>query len=71
MWPFKRKRTFNLDIFMKSGNVIEIDDVIKYSIDTIGDEAVRLEIFYHARSKRRLLIKTIALSQIEAVVRQD
>lgn len=71
MWPFKRKRTFNLDIFMRSGNVIKVDDVVEYDVKNRGSEVISLKIIYHPKSKVRLMISTIDLEQIEGIVCYD
>lgn len=66
---FNIKRPFSLRIFMRSGNVIEIDGVTDYTIRNEGDEISSLRVAQKPKASRRLLVSTIALTQIEAVVR--
>jgi hypothetical protein len=60
-----------LEIFMRSGNKIVIDGVSEYKIKNSGDEITGLTLTQDEHATRLLLVKTIALSQIEAVVRVD
>jgi uncharacterized protein YrrD len=53
---------------MKSGNSFSIDNISDYTINNKGDEINGLEL--HQKKyfwSTKLLVKTIALSQIEAV----
>lgn len=61
-----------LEIYMKSGNVIKIDRVDDWSVEADGDSVVNLSIVQNKSffgKTRKLLMSTIALSQIEAIVR--
>jgi hypothetical protein len=57
-----------LVIYMKSGNQIKIRGIRGYKIENRGDEivGVTIERWWWARGQR-LLVKTLALSQVEAV----
>lgn len=63
-----------LDIYMKSGNVITIRHIESYEIKNNGDEIVSLMLEKEKRfgltRHAGLVVKTIALTQIEAVVRR-
>ena len=64
MWPFKR--TITLRLYMKSGNVIEIDRIKDYTIKNEGNAIVGLNLTWK-NPRQQLLVKTIDLTQIEAV----
>lgn len=57
-----------LTIYMKSGNVITLRNIKEYEIGNRGDEVVHFKITTGLFCSKRLLVKTIALNQIEAVV---
>ena len=58
----------HMTIFMKSGNQIELPGVKEYEIGNQGDVIVKLKIVWSWwKTGPRLLVKTIALSQIEAI----
>lgn len=62
----------NLTIYMKSGNAIKLTQVKDYTIKNTGNEISSLLIEQDLSwwlFPRRLLVKTVDLSQIEAVVR--
>ena len=65
MWPFGPK-TFTLNVYMKSGNVIVLDGIKDYEIKNQGDDIVGFKIEWH-KPKHQLLVKTLDLLQIEAV----
>jgi len=61
-----------LNIYMKSGNVIHIHGVKSWDANKTGDRVSFLKITYtwfalHVYCKERLLVKSINLSQIEAI----
>jgi hypothetical protein len=60
-------KTFNLNIFMKSGNVIKLDSILSYKIEW-GFEGLctHFELSWH-KPKTRLLVKSIDLKQIEGI----
>jgi hypothetical protein len=60
-----------LNIFMKSGNKIEVYGVKNWEIKYSGDVITGLSIAYRFFSLKsdRLIIGSIALSQIEAITR--
>lgn len=64
-----------LTIYMKSGNAIVTTGVKEYEIENKGNEIVGLKLVYlpelvlKATFRKKLLVKTVDLSQIEAVVR--
>jgi hypothetical protein len=63
-----------LKIYMKSGNVIALSGIEEYKIENTGNEITSLEItqkhkIFGVFPSTRLLVKTIALDQIEAVTR--
>lgn len=64
-------KTMKLNIFMKSGNKIEVYGVKKWEIKYSGDSITGLSITYRLFSLKsdRLIIGSIALSQIEAITR--
>jgi hypothetical protein len=66
MWLFNRPKTFTLNIYMKSGNVIRLDGIKEYEIKNQGDDIVGFQIEWH-KPNQRLLVKTLDLRQIEAV----
>lgn len=62
----------NLTIYMKSGNAIKLTGVKDYKIENIGNNITGITLTQDLHwwlFSRRLLVKTINLSQIEAVVR--
>lgn len=56
-----------LNFYMKSGNVIRVDGVIKYRIENRENEIVSLMIEQRESAKVDLAVKTVALDQIEGV----
>ena len=60
-----------LNIFMKSGNKIEVYGVKNWEIKYAGDVITKLSIDYRWLSLKsdRLIVGSIALSQIEAITR--
>ena len=62
---FTRKMT--LEIYMKSGNMIQINRVTEYSFSTNSDGVTKLSMTQQ-HGGRKLLVSTIDLNQIEAVV---
>ena len=60
-------RLYRLQFFMRSGNQFILDGVESYEIENRGDEIFRLHLKQKG-SRNRLLVKTIALAQIEAIV---
>lgn len=60
---------FSLTLYMKSGNRIEIDRISEYEFRSEGDRIVGIRLVQSLKAKNRLLVKTIALDQIEAVTR--
>lgn len=58
-----------ITIYMKSGNRISLWGVKDYNMHTRGDSVILLELHYRWYARKRLLISTIALGQIEAVVK--
>lgn len=62
------KPSFALSIYMKSGNVIECTHVIDYNVEYRGDDITSLSLEQKFKGSR-VIVETLALSQIEAVVR--
>jgi hypothetical protein len=62
---FTHKMT--LEIYMKSGNMIQINRVTEYTFNNNSDGVNKLSMTQH-NGGRKLLVSTIDLSQIEAVV---
>ena len=59
-----------LRIYMKSGNCIVLPHVKEYKITNRGDEIIGVELKRRGIwSGENLLVKTIALSQIEAITK--
>lgn len=59
-----------LTIYLKSGNKIVLPFIKDYNIRNSGDEIISLEIVRHSFwPGQKLLVKTIALSQIEAITK--
>lgn len=59
-----------LTIYLKSGNKIILPFVKDYKIQTRGDEIIGLEIVRrNIWPGQRLLVSSIALSQVEAITR--
>ena len=57
-----------LTFYMKSGNRIRVRGVKEYTINNAGNEIIGLSLkYYWFRFGKRLLVKTMDLSQIEAV----
>lgn len=56
-----------LNFYMKSGNVIRVDGVVKYRIENRENEIVSLMIEQRESAKVDLAVKTVALDQIEGV----
>ena len=61
-----------LKIYMKSGNIIKLYGVEEYKIENIGNEIVGITLKQKHRIfgvilADKLLVKTIALDQVEAV----
>lgn len=56
-----------LNFYMKSGNVIRVDGVIKYRIENRENEIVSIMVEQRLHSKVDLAVKTVALDQIEGV----
>ncbi len=62
-----------LTFYMKSGNTIRIDGVAAYTIKQSADDPdaiVSLNLTQRNNQRTSLLVKTIALSQIEAITRE-
>lgn len=57
-----------MHIYMKSGNVIEIDKVKDIEIDIVGNEITRFNIDRSTKAKNLLFVSSLNLSQIEAIV---
>ena len=59
-----------LDIYMKSGNVIRVDDVGKWKIESTGDEITSIEISRTTSKSgcRGFILASLCLPQIEAIV---
>ena len=58
-------------IYMKSGNVIDIDGVEDFKIKYCGDEITSLTISVNKDARKRLVVQSIALSQIEAISQEE
>lgn len=58
-----------LKIYMKSGNVITQSGVSDYQIAYEGNEIKRLSIDLYWWGRRRLIMSSLDLSQIEAITR--
>jgi hypothetical protein len=63
----KRTPVYFVELYMKSGNVVMIDNVLSYSFENSGNEITGVSIQQRQRG-RRLLVKTIDMTQIECVV---
>ena len=63
---FKKKPT-TLTFYMKSGNSIVIDGVTEWSIKTSGGSVTSVTLTQR-HDKRKLILSTLNLDQIEAVV---
>lgn len=63
------EETFALQILFKSGNAIVIDKVAEYKFDYRENEITGVALRQTPKAKNRLLVGTIALDQIESVVR--
>jgi len=65
-----------LNVFMKSGNVINLDQVEEYNVKGLSiqqSEGVNtkfIQIAQKKTAKRRLLAPTLILSQVEAIVEE-
>jgi hypothetical protein len=57
-----------LEIYMKSGNIIELDSIVDYEFET-GVGVTKLKLTWDPKAKRKLLVTTLTLEQIEAVCR--
>jgi hypothetical protein len=55
-----------LEIYMKSGNVLVLDNVKDWKSENRGDALTRLEVSWK-NPRRQLLVATIALSSVEAI----
>ena len=67
--PFKK--VFTAHIFMKSGNVLILDKVSEINIKYIGNEIMSLNISQSKKVDVELFAASLALDQIEAIVRRD
>lgn len=61
-----------LNIYMKSGNVIPVHGVKEWKANTRGNSVITLSIAYtrfamRVYSRERLIVRSIDLSQIEAI----
>lgn len=61
-----------MTIYMKSGNTIHLKNIKDYTIGNTGNEITKIELtqkdkFLGIFKYKKLLIKTIAMDQIEAV----
>jgi hypothetical protein len=63
-----RTKTFGLEIYMKSGNVISLDGVTEYSFENKGNEIISFSVKRY-NAKYQILAKTVDLTQIEAIVK--
>lgn len=54
-------------IYMKSGNKLVQRGVKEYSVKHVGDDITGLSVKVHFWARLRVLVGTVALSQIEAV----
>lgn len=57
---------------MKSGNVIQLKGIKGYNIEYSGDDIRSLRLIHYGwllKPRRRLIVPTINLSQIEAITR--
>ena len=66
---WRSEENLKLVIYMKSGNKITVHGVAKYEINNRGDDIIGMTIekFWWWQHGSGLLIKTLSLSQIEAV----
>lgn len=62
---------FILHIHMKSGKTIKVDGIKNYTINYTGNEITGLKLEYAYTAKRRLIVQSLALDQVEAIERED
>ena len=65
---FTRETQDTLRFYLKSGNSFVIDGVTHWSIENVGDAITAVRIAQAKDAKAKLLVRSIDLSQIEAVV---
>ena len=70
-WP-QRKKLYYVTIYMKSGNVIHLYDIAACDVEWRGDEITRFSIKVGDEDNwiPRLMVQSIALSQVEAITSQ-
>ena len=64
----KFEKTIDVQIYMKSGNVITLDKVIDYKFTPSISGVSSLTINRKVNAKSKLSVESICLSQIEAIV---
>lgn len=69
MWPFNKPKLYTLCIYMKSGNVIELDRITGYTFESNINtgKLTSISLSWHKPKHERLLVKTIDIDQIKAV----
>lgn len=65
---FKKQKTTELILFMKSGRSISVSDVVEWKMSYDVDNITYLRIEQTPKARRKLLVPTVCLSQIEAVM---
>lgn len=65
---FGKRQSMNLEIYMKSGNMIELDCVETYEFKNNLEGMKMFALRQHKYAKKKLLVGTIDLSQVESIV---
>ena len=61
-------KTYSVRIYLKSGNVLELDSVMEHAFKVNGDDVYTVRVVQHPSAKNKLVLSVLSLSQIEAVV---
>jgi hypothetical protein len=65
------KPSYDLRIFMRSGNVVDIDQVTFSEWEKHGDELFNVVIVQAPAAQAALVVRSLDLAQVEAVVRLE